>query len=76
MTAWFGVVAPRNTPAAVIERVQTILVAGLRQPGIVRRLTELGATPLGDTSEEFSARVRSEHAKWGGVIRQAGIRLQ
>ncbi len=76
ITAWFGVVAPRNTPAAVIERAQAALATGLRRPAIVRRLTELGATPLGDSSEAFGARIRSEHAKWGDVIRQAGIRLQ
>lgn len=76
VTAWFGVVAPRGTPAAIIGRAQAALAAGLRQPAVQHRLVGLGATPLGDTSEAFAARIRSEHAKWGEVIRQAGIRLQ
>ncbi|ONG58034.1 hypothetical protein BKE38_03610 [Pseudoroseomonas deserti] len=76
VTAWFGVVAPRATPPAILQKAQAVLAAGLRQPAVVSRLTELGAIPLGDTSENFAARIRSEHEKWGGVIRQAGIRLQ
>jgi tripartite-type tricarboxylate transporter receptor subunit TctC len=76
VTAWFGVVAPRNTPAAVVERVRAALAAGLRQPAMVQRLTDLGATPIGDSPAEFAARARSEHEKWGAVIQKAGIRLQ
>lgn len=76
VTAWFGVVAPRNTPDAVIRRVQAALAAGLSQPETVKKLGELGATPIGDTPEAFAARVNAEHTKWGAVIRQAGIKLQ
>ncbi|WP_159996402.1 tripartite tricarboxylate transporter substrate binding protein [Roseomonas sp. 18066] len=76
VTAWFGVVAPRATPPAILQKAQAALAAGLRQPAVASRLLELGAIPLGDTAENFAARIRAEHEKWGGVIRQAGIRLQ
>jgi len=76
VTAWFGVVAPRNTPEAVIRRVQAALAAGLAQPATMRKLGDLGATPIGDAPEAFGARIRAEHAKWGAVIREAGIKLQ
>jgi len=76
VTAWFGVVAPRNTPDAIIGRLQSILAAGLAQPATVQKLADLGATPIGDAPEAFGARIRAEHAKWGAVIREAGIKLQ
>ncbi|WP_218014849.1 Bug family tripartite tricarboxylate transporter substrate binding protein [Teichococcus rhizosphaerae] len=75
VTAWFGVVAPRATPEAIIRRAHAVLAAGLSRPAVARRLAELGATPIGDAPEAYAARIAAEHAKWGGVIRQAGIRL-
>jgi tripartite-type tricarboxylate transporter receptor subunit TctC len=75
VTAWFGVVAPRNTPDAIIRRLHAVLAAGLSQAAMVRRLGDLGATPIGDAPNAFAARITAEHAKWGTVIRQAGIEL-
>ena len=75
VSAWFGVVAPRNTPEAVIRRAHAVLAAGLRRPETVRRLAELGAVPIGDAPDAFRARIEAEHRKWGAVIREAGIRL-
>ncbi|WP_161600841.1 Bug family tripartite tricarboxylate transporter substrate binding protein [Teichococcus oryzae] len=76
VTAWFGVVAPRNTPDAMIRRMQAALAAGLARPATMQRLADLGASPIGDAPEAFAARIAAEHAKWGAVIRDADIKLQ
>ncbi|TDH63406.1 tripartite tricarboxylate transporter substrate binding protein [Dankookia rubra] len=76
VTAWFGLLAPKATPEPVIAACNAALVRMLATPAAARRLAELGATPIPGTPEAYRAHILAEHAKWGGVIRQAGIRLE
>ncbi|HEY4251711.1 MAG TPA: tripartite tricarboxylate transporter substrate binding protein [Roseomonas sp.] len=76
VTAWFGLVAPRGTPAEVISRANAALRAGLVKPETVARMRELGATPLPGTPEEYQARNAREFVRLGDVIRRAGIRAE
>jgi tripartite-type tricarboxylate transporter receptor subunit TctC len=74
VTAWFGLVAPRGTPAEVITRANAALRAGLAKPEVVSRLRELGATPLPGSPAEYQARNVAEHARLGELIRRLGIK--
>ncbi|RAI60761.1 Bug family tripartite tricarboxylate transporter substrate binding protein [Roseicella frigidaeris] len=76
VTAWFGLLAPRETPPAIIATANAALVRMLGTPEAARRLAELGGTPLPGTPEAYRAHILAEHRKWGEVIRQAGIRLE
>jgi tripartite-type tricarboxylate transporter receptor subunit TctC len=71
---WFGVCAPRNTPAAIIERLNKEINAGLADPKIKARLAELGSAPRPMTSAEFGRFIADEVEKWGKAIRGANIR--
>jgi tripartite-type tricarboxylate transporter receptor subunit TctC len=75
VTAWFGLLAPRGTPPEVIAAANAALQRMLATPTAAQRLAELGATPIPGTPEAYRAHIAAEFAKWGDVIRRAGIRL-
>ena len=74
--AWFGIVGPPKTPRAVAEKVASGVEAALRNPDILRRLSELSADPLGMSPKETAAFMKTETERWGAVIRSAGVKLE
>ncbi len=74
-SSWFGLVAPAKTPRPVINRLAKEAARALREPDVEKRFTELGATLVGNTPEQFGAYIRAETKKWHAVVRTAGIRL-
>jgi tripartite-type tricarboxylate transporter receptor subunit TctC len=66
--------APRNTPAAIIERLNKEINAALADPGIKARLAELGNEPMPMTIAGFEKLIAEETEKWGKVIRAANIK--
>jgi tripartite-type tricarboxylate transporter receptor subunit TctC len=74
--AWFGVVGPPKTPKAIAEKVAAGVAEALRNPDVLRRLSELSADPLGLTPAETAAFMKQETQRWGAVIRAAGVKLE
>lgn len=71
---WFGVLAPVNTPRAIVTRLHTEVVRAVSEPVVRNRFIADGADPSPSKSpEEFAALIRSETRKWAKVIRDAGI---
>lgn len=75
VAAWFGVFAPAGTPTPIVERLSAEIQKAVKSPEVRQRLIELGAEPLGSTPQEFSAFVSAEYARWGALIKDAGIRV-
>jgi tripartite-type tricarboxylate transporter receptor subunit TctC len=73
---WSGLVAPAGTPEAIIRRINTDVVAILRDPAVAARIVSLGAVADPQTPEEYAAFLRSEIAKWREVARAANVRLE
>jgi tripartite-type tricarboxylate transporter receptor subunit TctC len=73
---WNGLVAPTGTPRAVIQRLHKEIVATLQEPVIQDRMTKAGLEPVGDTPAEFAQYLKSEAAKWGKVVKTAGIKAE
>lgn len=73
---WFGTVAPANTPAAIINRLNRETAAALQDREIRERAIAQGAEPLTNSPQEFAALIREETRKWEQVIRTANIKLQ
>lgn len=71
---WIGLAAPAKTPEAVLNKINAEVVKILGTADMKERLAGLGVTPVGGTREQFTAFVRSEIAKWGKLIRDAGIK--
>lgn len=75
VVGWFGWLAPAKTPRAIVDRLHTEIVKVLGMPDIRERLLSQSTEPVGNTPAEFAAFIRSEHAKWGKVIRDANVRV-
>jgi len=73
---WFGIGAPRNTPADIIDKLNKEINAALADPKIKSRLDDLGSVPTPMTSAEFGKLIATETEKWGKVIRATGIRAE
>ena len=73
-SAFFGVGAPRGTPAEIIERLNGEINAALREPAIPTMLADLSGMPIEGSAAEFGAFVADETTKWGRVIRSAGLK--
>ncbi|HEV7801751.1 MAG TPA: tripartite tricarboxylate transporter substrate binding protein [Burkholderiales bacterium] len=72
--AWYGLLAPRGTPAAVTTKLSNTLGKALETPAVREKLIAQGVEPAGGTPQQFRAKVKSEMARWGKMIRDNGIR--
>lgn len=75
IVSWFGLLAPAGVPAPIVERLTAASNKLLRNPAVIRQLTELSAVPVGSTPEQFDTKIKSEIQKWGAVVKTAGIEL-
>jgi tripartite-type tricarboxylate transporter receptor subunit TctC len=72
---WYGVGAPKDTPAPIIAALNAALTTALAQPEAKARLAELGVEPMPMSSAQFAKFIAGENDKWSKVIRMADIRL-
>jgi len=72
---WVGLVAPRDTPPAIIGRLNGEINAALGDPAMKARFADVGGVALPGTPADFGSLIRDETEKWGKVIRAAHIRL-
>ena len=70
---WFGIYAPKGTPADVVARVGTAFNQALQEPDLQKRLAALGATPTGSTPEQMATVVAGDTVKWSKLIRDRKI---
>ena len=75
VVGWFGWLAPAKAPKEVVARLNAEIVKTLRLPEVRERLLSQSSEPVGDSPQSFGAFLKSEHEKWAGVIRRAGIRM-
>jgi len=73
--AWFGVVAPPKTSAAIAEKVAAAVAEAIRHPDVLRRLRELSAEPMGLSPAQTGAFMREETERWGAIIRSARVKV-
>ena len=74
--SFYGIGAPRNTPAEIVEVLNKAVNAGLVDPKLNARLADLGYVPLPGTPASFGKLIADETEKWGKVIKFAGIKPQ
>ena len=74
--SWVGLLAPAKTPRAIITRLNTELTAVLNDPEVKERLNGMGITASPGTAENFGAEISRDLAKYGPVVKAAGIRAE
>lgn len=73
-SAWFGVGAPKGTPAHVIARLNREINAALADPAMKARLAELRGVPIPGTPEQFWALHKMETEKWAKIVQFSGAK--
>ncbi|KLN53349.1 tripartite tricarboxylate transporter family receptor [Variovorax paradoxus] len=75
VTIWYGVLAPRGTPAPVVERLQREMAAVMATDEMKKRMEADGAEARTTTPAEFAALIKSDTAKWAPVVKNSGASL-
>jgi tripartite-type tricarboxylate transporter receptor subunit TctC len=73
---WYGIGAPAGTPPEIVERLNREINAGLADPALKARLAELGGTIVTGSPDDFRRLIVAETAKWGKVVKFAGIKAE
>ncbi|MGH8702802.1 MAG: tripartite tricarboxylate transporter substrate binding protein [Burkholderiales bacterium] len=71
---WFGILAPAGTPREIVTRLHAASIRALQDPQVQQRFLADGGETVGNSPEEFAAIIRSDFAKWGKLVKQAGIK--
>jgi tripartite-type tricarboxylate transporter receptor subunit TctC len=71
---WYGLSAPKNTPAEIVARLNLEINAAIADPAMKARLAAIGGEPLPGSPAEFGRLIVEETEKWGKVVRAAGIK--
>ena len=71
---WYGIGAPKATPAEIIDKLNKEISAGLADPNMKARLADLGSTALAGSPADFGKLIADETEKWGKVVKFAGIK--
>ena len=74
LSSWSGMGAPKNTPAAIIDRLNKEINAGLARPDVAAKYADLGSNILSISPAEFGKLIAEDVAKWSKVIKFAGIK--
>ncbi|MGH6666141.1 MAG: Bug family tripartite tricarboxylate transporter substrate binding protein [Pseudolabrys sp.] len=73
-SAWFGVFGPAKLPPAITKKLNAVIVAAISDAEMQKRLKTEGATPVGDSPEEFAAFVREDIKRWAPVVKASGAK--
>jgi tripartite-type tricarboxylate transporter receptor subunit TctC len=71
---WYGISAPANTPAEIVEKLNREINAGIADPGLKARLAAIGGEPLPGPPAAFGKLIAEETEKWAKVVQSAGIK--
>jgi len=73
VTTWYAILAPAGTPRAIVTRLNTELASIVDAPEVKGRFATMATEPMTSTPEEASAYIQREIAKWGDVVKKAGL---
>jgi tripartite-type tricarboxylate transporter receptor subunit TctC len=73
---WSGIFVPRQTPPAIVKKLEAELTRIIKEPDVVARLKPLGIQPVGNTSEEFAQIIAADIARWTEVARAGNIKIE
>ena len=73
--SWFGILAPAGTPKEIVNKLQQEIARALAAPAVKEKMVAQGAEPVGNTPEQFAARIQSEIKKWAKVVKDSGAKV-
>jgi tripartite-type tricarboxylate transporter receptor subunit TctC len=75
-SAWYGIGAPRNIPAEIVDMLNQEVNAGLADPKLKARLADLGGTVIAGSPGDFAKFVADDAEKWAKVVKFAGVKAE
>lgn len=72
---WYGIVAPAGTPDPIINKLNSVIAAVIKDKDVIQKLESQGTIPIGDTSEQFSAKINSDIGQYMEIIKSANITI-
>lgn len=75
MTVWFGILAPKGTPAQIVTRLNAEMLKVLNDPAFQAQLAKMGVTPMPSSPEEFARHISTETTRWARVVKDSGARI-
>ena len=75
-SAWFGIGAPKGTPAAIIDLLNREVNDALADPKLKARLVDLGGVPMPGSAADFGLLVKAETEKWAKVVKFSGAKVE
>jgi tripartite-type tricarboxylate transporter receptor subunit TctC len=75
-SVWFGLFAPAATPKEVVQRISTAVRTVLSDRATKEHLLKQGTVPVGDTPEEFRAKIADDLKRWAGLVQNSGMQLE
>jgi len=75
-TGWQGLFVPAGTPRATVDAIAAQLNQIWKSPDVIKALQAVGAEPVTTTPDEFTEYTKTERAKWGEVVRAAGVKIE
>ena len=75
MTVWFGILAPKGTPAQIVTRLNAEMLKVLNDPAFQTQLAKMGVTPMPSSPEEFARYISTETTRWAQVVKDSGARI-
>jgi tripartite-type tricarboxylate transporter receptor subunit TctC len=76
MITWFALMAPKGTPAPVVQRVNAELQKLLKEPDVEKKLADQGVTPGDMGPAKLAGFIKSETTKWGRIVKESGAKLE
>ena len=76
MTVWLGVIAPAGTPAPIVARLHALVAGMINDQAMRKRMASAGLDAMPMRQDEFAAFVKTEYARWGNIVRDAGVEKQ
>ena len=74
--AWFGLLAPKGTPAAIVKKLNAVIVEAMKSPEVKASFARLGYDVATDTPEEFAAFIKTDYDKWKDVVPKTGLKME
>ena len=75
MTVWFGILAPKGTPAQIVTQLNAEMLKVLNDPAFQAQLAKMGVTPMPSSPEEFARYIATETTRWARVVKDSGARI-
>jgi len=76
VSAWFGLFAPAQVPARIVEQLYKEAAKAVTEPELTRRMEAGGTETVGNPPREFTQQVKAEYEKWRGLVKKTGLKIQ